>query len=107
MQLTERLVQGVDVWLQHAPASVGGVRHKRHERVLVNGGINLSELDGWWAEAFVPASAGRWATVRKLAVIRLGTRRGRGAIRLTRTRGDSRIYTRNEKGIPTAWVNDA
>ena len=23
-------------------------------KVLVNGGINLSELDGWWAEAYSP-----------------------------------------------------
>jgi starch phosphorylase len=23
-------------------------------KVLVNGGINLSELDGWWAEAYTP-----------------------------------------------------
>ena len=23
-------------------------------KVLVNGGLNLSELDGWWAEAFSP-----------------------------------------------------
>jgi starch phosphorylase len=23
-------------------------------KVLVNGGLNLSELDGWWAEAYTP-----------------------------------------------------
>jgi starch phosphorylase len=30
---------------------VGGQRHERNE-VLVNGGLNVSVLDGWWAEAY-------------------------------------------------------
>ena len=53
MLLTEHLVQGVDVWINtprrpwEAPGTSG-------MKVLVNGGINLSELDGWWAEAYTP-----------------------------------------------------
>jgi starch phosphorylase len=53
MQLTEHLVQGVDVWINTprrpwVPSGTSGMK------VLVNGGINLSELDGWWAEAYTP-----------------------------------------------------
>jgi starch phosphorylase len=50
MLLTERLVQGVDVWL-NTPRRPWEASGTSGMKVLVNGGINLSELDGWWAEA--------------------------------------------------------
>ena len=53
MQLTERLVQGVDVWL-NTPRRPWEACGTSGMKVLVNGGINLSELDGWWAEAYIP-----------------------------------------------------
>ena len=42
-------------------------------KVLVNGGINLSELDGWWVEAY-RRWGGRWAMARNTATIWPGTR---------------------------------
>ena len=51
MQLTERLVQGVDVWL-NTPRRPWEACGTSGMKVLVNGGLNLSELDGWWAEAY-------------------------------------------------------
>ena len=51
MHLTERLVQGVDVWL-NTPRRPWEACGTSGMKVLVNGGINLSELDGWWAEAY-------------------------------------------------------
>src|SRR5664280_1301884 len=53
MLLSEHLVQGVDVWINtpHRPWEASGTSGMK---VLVNGGINLSELDGWWAEAYTP-----------------------------------------------------
>ena len=53
MQLTERLVQGVDVWL-NTPRRPWEASGTSGMKVLVNGGVNLSELDGWWAEAYTP-----------------------------------------------------
>jgi starch phosphorylase len=53
MQLTERLVQGVDVWL-NTPRRPWEACGTSGMKVLVNGGINLSERDGWWAEAYTP-----------------------------------------------------
>ena len=58
MQLTERLVQGVDVWL-NTPRRPWEACGTSGMKVLVNGGMNLSELDGWWAEAY--ASDLGWA----------------------------------------------
>lgn len=53
MLLTERLVQGVDVWL-NTPRRPWEASGTSGMKVLVNGGLNLSELDGWWVEAYSP-----------------------------------------------------
>ena len=55
MLLTEDLVQGVDVWI-NTPRRPWEACGTSGMKVLVNGGINLSELDGWWAEAYTPGS---------------------------------------------------
>jgi starch phosphorylase len=53
MQLAERMVQGMDVWL-NTPQRPWEACGTSGMKVLVNGGINFSELDGWWAEAYLP-----------------------------------------------------
>jgi len=53
MLLTEQMVQGVDVWI-NTPRRPWEACGTSGMKVLVNGGINLSELDGWWAEAYTP-----------------------------------------------------
>ena len=49
------LVQGVDVWLNtpRRPYEASGTSGMK---VVPNGGLNLSVLDGWWAEAYRPGS---------------------------------------------------
>ena len=104
MQLTERLVQGVDVWI-NTPQRPWEACGTSGMKVLVNGGINLSELDGWWAEAYVPelgwelgdgqehGSDPSWDAAEAEA---LYERLEREVI--------PEFYNRNEKGIPAAWV---
>jgi starch phosphorylase len=104
MQLTERLVQGVDVWL-NTPRRPWEACGTSGMKVLINGGINLSELDGWWAEAYT--SEVGWA---------LGDGREHGddpawdAVEaealydLLERKVIPEFYTRDDKGIPTAWV---
>jgi starch phosphorylase len=53
MLLTQHLVQGVDVWI-NTPRRPWEASGTSGMKVLVNGGLNLSELDGWWAEAYTP-----------------------------------------------------
>ena len=53
MLLAEQLVQGVDVWV-NTPRRPWEACGTSGMKVLVNGGVNLSELDGWWAEAYAP-----------------------------------------------------
>jgi starch phosphorylase len=104
MQLTERLVQGVDVWL-NTPRRPWEACGTSGMKVLVNGGLNLSELDGWWAEAYTPELGWAlgdglehdddpaWDAVEAVA---LYERLEREVI--------PEFYARNEEGIPTAWV---
>lgn len=53
MLLSQHLVQGVDVWI-NTPRRPWEASGTSGMKVLVNGGLNLSELDGWWAEAYTP-----------------------------------------------------
>jgi starch phosphorylase len=74
-------------------------------KVLVNGGVNLSELDGWWAEAYAPdvgwalgdglehGDDPAWDAVEAQT---LYERIEREVI--------PEFYARDDKGIPTAWV---
>jgi starch phosphorylase len=48
--LAEQLTQGVDVWV-NTPRRPWEACGTSGMKVLVNGGLNLSERDGWWAEA--------------------------------------------------------
>jgi len=53
LELTSHLVQGVDLWV-NTPRRPWEACGTSGMKVLVNGGLNLSELDGWWAEAYSP-----------------------------------------------------
>jgi starch phosphorylase len=53
MLMTENIVQGIDVWI-NTPRRPWEACGTSGMKVLVNGGVNLSELDGWWAEAYTP-----------------------------------------------------
>ncbi|MGZ5059764.1 MAG: alpha-glucan family phosphorylase [Methylobacter sp.] len=104
MYLTERLVQGVDVWI-NTPRRPWEACGTSGMKVLVNGGLNLSVLDGWWAEAYKPE---------------LGWALGDGQCYGEDSSGDAfdaealydllerevipEFYNRDENGIPGAWI---
>ena len=104
MLLTERLVQGVDVWI-NTPRRPWEASGTSGMKVLVNGGINLSELDGWWAEAYTPEVG--WA-------IGDGNEHGEdpawdaaeaeALYGLLEREVIPEFYARDAEGIPTAWV---
>ncbi|MDO9580634.1 MAG: alpha-glucan family phosphorylase, partial [Bacteroidales bacterium] len=104
MLLSEYLVQGVDVWI-NTPRRPWEACGTSGMKVLVNGGINLSELDGWWTEAYTPDLG--WAlgdgqehgddpAWDAAEAVTLYERLEREVI--------PEFYARNEQGIPTAWV---
>ncbi len=104
MLLTEQLVQGVDVWI-NTPRRPWEACGTSGMKVLVNGGINVSELDGWWAEAFAPevgwalgdaqehGDDPAWDAVEAEALYNLLEREV-----------IPEFYARDESGIPRGWI---
>jgi starch phosphorylase len=104
MHVTEHLVQGVDVWI-NTPRRPWEASGTSGMKVLVNGGLNISELDGWWAEAYDPQVG--WS---------LGDGKEHGddpswdaveaqeLYEILENQIIPEFYTRDDKNIPVAWV---
>ncbi len=104
MLLTEHLVQGVDVWI-NTPRRPWEACGTSGMKVLVNGGINLSELDGWWAEAYTPETGWALGDGREHGDDPAWDAVEAGALYdLLERQVVPEFYTRDKKGIPTAWV---
>jgi starch phosphorylase len=104
MLLTEHLVQGVDVWL-NTPRRPWEACGTSGMKVLVNGGINISELDGWWEEAYSPEIG--WALGDGLEHgddPNIDAAEADALYNILEKEVVPEFYTRNEKGIPVAWV---
>ena len=103
IELAQYLVQGIDVWINNPrrPWEASGTSGMK---ILVNGGLNLSSLDGWWAEAYQPEVG--WA---------LGDGQEHGpeadeqdAEELYRRLEEEIIpcfYRRNHEDLPQIWIN--
>ncbi len=104
MRLTEQLVQGVDVWL-NTPQRPWEASGTSGMKVLVNGGINLSELDGWWAEAYSPEVG--WALGDGLEHgddPAWDAAEAEALYDLIEHQVVPAFYDRDEQGIPRAWL---
>jgi glycogen phosphorylase/synthase len=51
MDIAKRLIQGVDIWL-NTPTRPFEASGTSGEKAVMNGVVNLSVLDGWWAEGY-------------------------------------------------------
>lgn len=104
MQVAENLVQGVDVWI-NTPRRPWEASGTSGMKVLVNGGINLSVLDGWWAEAYSPEVG--WAIGDGKQHSDDPTWDDKEAEQLYEILENEVIpefYNRNKKGLPTEWI---
>ena len=103
--VTERLVQGVDVWI-NTPRRPWEACGTSGMKVLVNGGINISELDGWWAEAYSPdvgwAFGGGGSSSRSQSDV--DNADAEALYSLLEQEVIPAFYSRNGAGIPTAWI---
>ncbi len=104
INVSRHLVQGVDVWLNNPrrPLEASGTSG---EKAVLNGALNLSILDGWWAEAYDG---------------RNGFAIGRGTTHVSDQIGDARdaedlfrvletevvplFYDRDSDGLPRHWI---
>ena len=102
--MAERLVQGVDLWI-NTPRRPWEASGTSGMKLLANGGLNLSELDGWWAEAYSPGVG--WA---------LGDGKEHGEnpawdsieaevmYSILEQQVVPAFYNRNSVGIPSEWL---
>ena len=103
MQLTGSLVQGVDVWL-NTPRRPWEASGTSGMKVLVNGGLNLSELDGWWVEAYEPGAGWALGDGKEHAEPAWDAREANQLYEILEKEVVPEFYARDEKGLPAAWV---
>jgi len=101
--LAQQMVQGVDVWI-NSPRRPWEACGTSGMKVLVNGGLNLSELDGWWAEAYTPEAGWALGDGEQHAEPGWDACEAEQLYRLLEQRVVPMFYERDAGGIPRAWV---
>jgi starch phosphorylase len=100
-----QLVQGVDLWV-NTPRRPWEASGTSGMKVLVNGGLNLSELDGWWAEAYSPEVG--WAIGDRREhnndVAAWDASEAETLYGLLEREIIPEFYKRDGRGIPLGWV---
>jgi starch phosphorylase len=97
-------VQGVDVWLNNPrrPLEASGTSGMK---VVLNGGLNLSVLDGWWAEAYDGLNGFAIGTGRTHSNMDVhDTRNGEDLYRILREQVIPLYYQRDRDGLPRGWI---
>jgi starch phosphorylase len=98
------LVQGVDVWLNNPrrPLEASGTSG---QKVVLNGGLNLSVLDGWWAEAYDGSNGFAIGTGRTHSNMDVhDSRDGEDLYRVLHDEVIPLFYQRNRDGLPLGWI---
>jgi glycogen phosphorylase len=105
MLMAQDLVQGADLWI-NTPRRPWEACGTSGMKTLVNGGLNFSELDGWWAEAYSPQVG--WA-------IGDGLEHGddpawddveaEAMYRLLEQEVVPEFYERSDSGMPSRWLS--
>ncbi len=98
------LVQGVDVWLNNPrrPLEASGTSG---QKVVLNGGLNCSVLDGWWAEAFNGNNG--FAIGQGTQHVDTAISDARDAVEVLRVLRDEVVplfYERDADGLPQRWI---
>ena len=100
-----RFVQGVDVWLNNPrrPLEASGTSG---QKVVLNGGLNLSMLDGWWAEAYDGLNGFAIGTGRTHSNVEVhDARDGEDLYQVLHDVVIPLYYQRDSDGLPRGWIN--
>jgi len=104
INLGRHLVSGVDVWLNNPrrPLEASGTSG---QKVVLNGGLNLSILDGWWAEAYdglngFAIGTGETHTSEKVH----DARDAEALLRVLKEEVIPLYYQRDRDGLPRQWI---
>ena len=104
MLMAQELVQGADLWI-NTPRRPWEACGTSGMKVLVNGGLNFSERDGWWAEAYSPRVG--WAIGDGLEHgddPELDAREAEAMYTLLEREVVPEFYERSANGMPSRWL---
>ncbi|MCP4545299.1 MAG: glycosyltransferase family 1 protein [bacterium] len=104
INVARHMVQGVDIWLNtpRRPLEASGTSG---EKVVMNGGLNCSILDGWWAEAYDGSNGFAIGTKNHHRDPEIQDQRDRDALFSVLEHTVVPIYfDRDSEGIPQEWV---
>ena len=104
MILAKKLVSGCDVWM-NTPTRPLEASGTSGEKAVMNGVLNLSVLDGWWAEGYVPGAG--WALKEQITYQDNRMQDELDAETLYNIINEmitETFYVRDAQGIPTEWV---
>lgn len=101
--MAQQLVQGVDLWI-NTPRRPWEACGTSGMKVLVNGGLNVSELDGWWAEAYSPELGWAIGDGREHSEPEWDAVEAEQLYDLLENQVVPEFYNRDASGIPVNWV---
>ena len=104
INVCRHMIQGVDVWLNNPrrPLEASGTSG---QKVVLNGGLNLSILDGWWAEAYDGTNGFAIGTGREHSNPEIHDQRdGEELYRALEQNVVPLFYRRDVDGLPREWI---
>ena len=104
INVARHLIQGVDVWLNNPrrPLEASGTSG---QKVVLNGGLNLSVLDGWWAEAYDGSNGFAIGKGKSHVSDEINDRRdAEDLFRVLEEQVIPLYYERDVDGLPRRWI---
>ncbi|MFZ4740362.1 MAG: alpha-glucan family phosphorylase [Bacteroidales bacterium] len=104
IELAKYLIRGVDIWL-NTPTRPLEASGTSGEKAIMNGVVNFSVLDGWWAEGFKPEAG--WALKEEQTYENQDFQNELDAETIYSVFEDEIIpayYDKDENNIPSKWV---
>jgi starch phosphorylase len=103
MALAQELVQGIDVWV-NTPRRPWEACGTSGMKVLVNGGLNLSERDGWWDEAYAPELGWAIGDGRESPEGEGDAKEAEALYSILEQEVVPEFYARDAAGMPRRWL---
>ncbi len=104
INVCRHLIQGVDVWLNNPrrPLEASGTSG---QKAVLNGALNLSILDGWWAEAYDGTNGFAIGTGSSHVEEKITNQRdGLDLYRVLEHEVIPLYYDRDVDGLPRGWI---
>jgi glycogen phosphorylase/synthase len=104
IELAKRLVRGVDIWL-NTPTRPQEASGTSGEKAVMNGVLNLSVLDGWWAEGYRPNAGWALREARTYANQQFQDELDSETIYDMLEEEIVPLFYQREDGLPVKWIS--